>query len=151
MSTIVLAKIISFLHLLLVIFVVAVPFLPNVDWKILAIHVTLTVCLMLHWLMNSDTCALTLLESALLGVDEKQSFMYKLVSPVYKIKDENLSKIVKTLVPILTVISAYKLHKVFPEAQRELQMLFNSNKSLQQGNQRFHTWEDPLISHNEIM
>ena len=45
-----------------------------------------------HWILNDDTCALTLIEQKLRGLNpsecKKKSFFFNLVSPVYKIQDD---------------------------------------------------------------
>ena len=55
----------------------------------LVMHALLVPFLWLHWLINDDTCALTLLESWLRGVDARSSFFHRLVSPVFKLHAEH--------------------------------------------------------------
>ena len=56
----------------------------------LVVHVLVTPFLWLHWLLNDDTCALTILEKRLRGCDDGSSFVYNLVSPVYKVRDADM-------------------------------------------------------------
>lgn len=62
---------------------------PFSKWKYLRLtYVIFAPFLMLHWLMNNDTCALTTIECALRGLDDcSESFVHKIVSPIYKISD----------------------------------------------------------------
>lgn len=74
------------LHLALVAFMVLAPF--SASRAVLVAHLVLTPFLWLHWLLNSDACALTLLEQQLRGgVPATQTFMHALVSPVYRPSD----------------------------------------------------------------
>lgn len=82
-----LAALVGALHLALVAFVVWAPF--SGSDAALALHFFLVPFLWLHWALNDDTCALTLLESRLRGVDASESFVHRVVSPVYKIRDEH--------------------------------------------------------------
>lgn len=79
------ALVIRALHLALLGFVALAPFTSN--RTLLVLHVLLVPFLWLHWALNDDTCALTLLENRLRGVSSEQSFCHALVSPVYKIRD----------------------------------------------------------------
>ena len=38
---------------------------------------------MIHWLCTDNTCALSVLEKALRGVDDQQSFFYNLMSTIF--------------------------------------------------------------------
>jgi hypothetical protein len=77
------ADVVRVVHALVVLFVVATPLLAS-DRMVLLFHALVCVSLMLHWRLNDDTCVLTLLECRLRGVDRKESFMQRLVSPIYK-------------------------------------------------------------------
>ncbi len=73
------------LHLAFVAFMMWAPFSRN---RIaLLTHLVVTPFLWVHWLLNADTCALTVLERYLRGVDASDSFFHALVGPVYKIPD----------------------------------------------------------------
>ena len=56
----------------------------------LVAHVLVTPFVWVHWVLNDDTCALTLLEKRVRGCDDASSFMYNLVSPVYKVRDADM-------------------------------------------------------------
>lgn len=85
----VLATLVSILHWAFVLFMVWAPFSSN--RAALVLHLLVTPFLWAHWLLNDDTCALTLLEKKLRGLDDNsKSFFYSVVSPIYKVRDENL-------------------------------------------------------------
>ena len=123
------ANIVWILHMLLILFILIVPFMPNVTWPILVLHVTSIFSLMVHWSFNDDSCFLTLVECSLRGVDTKESFMHSIVSPVYKISDESLQTIVYRLTPILAMISILRLFYSYDIIKRDLgifkRQLFN--------------------------
>ena len=75
-------------HLLFVAFVTLAPFTSN--RALLVLHALIVPFLWLHWLLNDDTCALTVLENRLRGVSNDSSFFHALVSPVYKIRDSTV-------------------------------------------------------------
>lgn len=85
----VLAWVVSALHWAFVIFMAWAPFSSN--RTALVMHALVTPFLWLHWILNDDTCALTLLEKKIRGLeDDSHSFFYALVSPVYKVRDADV-------------------------------------------------------------
>jgi hypothetical protein len=86
------ANLVWLLHVLIVIAAVTVPF--SDDDTMLAAYVFMIPFLWMHWLMNDDTCALTALECRLRGLESSgESFIYKVVSPVYKIKNAQVKSL----------------------------------------------------------
>jgi hypothetical protein len=75
----------------------------------IALYLTVLASLKLHWYLNDDTCALTLLECVITGKPKSNSFIHSIVSPVYKIKDENLAKISGTMVNVLFIYTLFRL------------------------------------------
>lgn len=80
-------------------------------FSLLCLHIATSILLLLHWYVNEDECALTSIESYLRGVPSTNSFIYDLVSPVYKINDENLKQFVTIVTVILGSGSVYQLYK----------------------------------------
>lgn len=76
------------LHALFVAFLTWAPF-SSCDVAIVGCALLMP-CLWVHWLLNDDTCALTLLERKLRGVENCDSFFYNLVSPIYKPRDADV-------------------------------------------------------------
>lgn len=105
------ADIIKVLHIILVLFVLIIPFLSDklIHWSVLLLHSVLVFGIVFHWLVNNDACFLTLLECQLRGIKKTQSFIHSLVSPVYKIDNSTTSKIVKIITPILGLITISRL------------------------------------------
>ena len=99
------------LHILLVLFMMLVPFLSN-DKCLLAMHVVLSAGILVYWLLSDDTCALTILECKLRGIENTESFIHSIVSPVYKF-DDATSAYTLILIALATVAGcrAWKIHK----------------------------------------
>jgi hypothetical protein len=104
----ILANIIAFLHLFFVIFVVVTPFITSNtavgsisaesgnttvssisaesgNTLILLFYCFIVFSVMFHWITNNHGCVLTLIESKLRNKQPTQTFMGRLISPVYKI------------------------------------------------------------------
>jgi hypothetical protein len=83
--------IVKALHLLLVAFIVVVPFFGTRDLKLL--HAIIVPFILLHWALNDSTCMLTQIEKALTDKPEDETFMGQLFGPVYKFEtkgEENI-------------------------------------------------------------
>jgi hypothetical protein len=101
-----LANVIFMVHLLFILFMVIIPFTENSLLHIL--HITTTVTLLVHWVLNSDACFLSLLESKIRNIEYTESFISRIVSPVYKLNDNSVVYIITIL---LSLISVTKLSK----------------------------------------
>ena len=104
MQSAVLANLCWVLHVLFVLWALVVPFTQNEP--MLVLHLMIMPFLWFHWWMSDDTCALTLMERHLRGVSSENSFFHNLVSPIYKIKDEDMrtvSWVVSVLLWLLTL------------------------------------------------
>lgn len=125
---IILADLIWLLHILLIIFIIVVPFLPNIKWPILILHVAGVLSLLTHWILNNDSCALTLLECFLRGLDgdncKKNSFMYQLIAPVYNIPENDLKPIIFWGTIFLGVVSFSRLYKNWDKIKTEMLFMY---------------------------
>lgn len=110
---------------MLVIFVTIVPFIPNVSWMLLVLHITLVFSLITHWGFNNDACFLTLVESTVRGIEVRESFVHSVVSPIYKIHDSSVRKFVTNITPLLGLVSMYRLYNKRNIVFKELDMLYN--------------------------
>jgi hypothetical protein len=119
-----LADLIWILHMLLIAFVVLVPFVTT-KWPILTLHLATVVTLMIHWILDQDACFLTFLESILRGIQHNQSFVHQVVSPVYKIQDENIKRIVWYATPFLGLMSFNKLWRLQPIIRHDLRLILD--------------------------
>jgi len=110
-----LLKLITLAHTLFIIFVVVTPF-TNSNYFLL-LHSFMIPFVILHWIMNDDTCVLTIIErnikKQLYKEDYKddECFTCRLIEPVYNFVDDNktFSKIIYYLTIGLWLISFGKL------------------------------------------
>jgi len=102
-------NIVRLLHTFIVVFTIITPFIPNIPWTYLLLHVTAVASLLLHWILSNDACFLTLVECYLRGVPDSESFIHSIVSPIYKIDDKDLQELVIKLTPLLGLISLVRL------------------------------------------
>lgn len=110
----ILGKIIQLIHILFLIYVIVTPFIEvSIDFRILYFWTLLST--IVHWIANDTTCFLTILEKKLMGKTDDQSFIYKLVSPVYDlskyISDKTFREYMQYLAFLLFFINLYKLKK----------------------------------------
>jgi len=101
------AGLVSVLHTAFVLFMIWAPFSSN--RTALVLHLTITPFLWIHWILNDDTCALTLLEKKLRGCDDSSSFFYALVSPVYKVRDADVRSASWLLSVVLWLVTLSKV------------------------------------------
>lgn len=104
-----LANVIRVLHILFIIWVVVVPFTNNEP--MLVLHLFVVVFIWLHWAVNQDTCALTLMERHLRGVSSDESFFHNLVSPIYILPDAAVKNGVRGISVVLWLITLSKVLK----------------------------------------
>jgi hypothetical protein len=90
------ANIISFLHLLVVLFVINVPLLTDNPF-ILMYYCFIVFFIMIHWHYNNDTCILTVIESNLRGKKHNDTFMGKLIKPIYNVSSQEIQYIALSL------------------------------------------------------
>ncbi len=106
---------INVLHLIIIIFVLGAPF-SNSNYLIF-LHVIVVPFIILHWVLNNNTCSLTLAEkyirTAAYGVqaNDDECFSYKLVAPIYDFNKnyESFSYFTYALTIGLWSISVYNL------------------------------------------
>ena len=107
-TNIFLANCISIFHTLVVLFVLLAPFIDIP--AILILHITFSVCLLIHWWANNNICSLSYIESQLRGTDHTESFTHKFIAPIYDISKTEWSQICKIITIILLCISLYNLY-----------------------------------------
>lgn len=100
---------ISILHAAFLAFVVLAP-LTN-DESVLLFHALAIPLLWAHWLANDDTCVLTVLEANARGVDAGETFVQRLVGPVYRLEGEHARLLAWTGSAALWAVSVYKLSR----------------------------------------
>ena len=82
--------IIKLLHLILVIFIVIAPFLPNKQIKF-NIFIIL-VYLLFQYLTGYNRCGLTELEYYVMGEKYQEGFLYRLINPIIKLPEDYFDK-----------------------------------------------------------
>lgn len=105
-------------HFLLVLFIIIAPFtnIPSISF----LHITFSMCLLIHWYTNSNVCSLSLLESKLRGLHYTTTFMHKFISPIY----DNTYYILTIL---LMCISSFGLYKNKEKIKNTFKNVFNSH------------------------
>jgi hypothetical protein len=114
----VLLSIIWICHFLVVCFVVGIPLFGT--YYLLFMHAILVPFMMMHWILNDNTCVLSLLELHIRkkmgqNTDKKDCFTCQLINPVYDFTNtfEEWSRAIYVITIILWLISVYKLYDGF--------------------------------------
>lgn len=104
-----LADTIFIFHCIIILFVIIAP-LTNIP-AILILHITFALCLMVHWHANSNVCSLSILESHLRGINNREdTFTHQFIAPIYDISSTEWSNFVWFVTFIVMCISIYKLY-----------------------------------------
>lgn len=119
------ANVIFAIHIAVVLFFVITPFLPVETYgPLLVLHAISTVFIWFHWWLEDDTCALTVMEAQLRGMTFEEaksgkSFFHNVVSPIYKIEDDDVREVSWGISFILWLITMGKLTNR-PDVMKEL-------------------------------
>jgi len=100
-------NIIFFIHLVFLIFILVVPFTN--DRRNLEFYSLLIPFIFYHWSVNDDTCALTQAEMVITGQKKEETFMGRVVGPIYKMEENEINHLTKTVFFILWGIVQYRL------------------------------------------
>ena len=95
------------IHVALFITGVVLPFVAN--RHLLIAYTILVPFLFFHWAMNDDTCALTQLEMAFTETPKEQTFMGRLIGPIYNVADDEAGKLTKGLFFTLWFVAQWRL------------------------------------------
>jgi hypothetical protein len=111
-------QLIVFLHILFILFIVITPF-TNITY-LLTIHAIIVPFMMLHWVTNNNTCALTIAEkhvrNQLYGPSNSEDcFTCRLIEPVYDFTNDkgSLSLFIYLVTIALWLVTIYKLYSKF--------------------------------------
>jgi len=108
-----LVEFIFILHVLLILFIIFTPFF-GCNYFLL-INSIIIPFIILHWILNNNTCCLTICENKLRNLcgDTNQSFTAQLFNPIYDFKKnhQNLTLISYIIMFIMWFISFNKLKK----------------------------------------
>ena len=131
-----LADVIGYIHFLVVLFIVLVPFFGSEYF--LTLHFLIVPFIMLHWLTNQTVCVLTELEKLVRGRDantifgqifepiyKDESFLGRFLRPVYEFKDEDEEmQVVWCVLTGLWVITLVRLWSLgFQQLRHDLVLL----------------------------
>lgn len=98
------ANIIWILHLNLILFILIVPFM-DCNYLLL-LNSILIPTLILHWLTNDNTCALTTIEKYMRNVktkeEEKECFTYQLIHPLFEFQKNNID--ISFFIYVITIL-----------------------------------------------
>lgn len=118
------ALLVSVIHALFVGWMLLAPFCGRLEQLLL--YVIIVPFLYCHWLLNNDHCALTLLEQWLRGVSAEESFIHKIVSPIYlfmsgsDLSDGALQRCVYLITACLWVYAVIRVRRYFLYSARGL-------------------------------
>lgn len=112
-------KLITLTHLLLVLFIIAIPFTDSNYFLLL--HAIFIPFMMIHWICNDNTCVLTIVERKIRKMikkekeDDKDCFTCRLIEPIYDFKKnyESFSKTIYLVTIGLWLISAGRLYYMY--------------------------------------
>lgn len=98
--------IINFLHLLVLLFVFIGPFVISTKSG-LYFYIAIMIFIMIHWVLLNDTCCLTMLEQYVTGRKSEDTFIGKIVKPVYNITSREIN-IIAILLLIFAILKCIK-------------------------------------------
>ena len=100
-------NIIFWIHLVFLIAILVIPFTN--DRRNLEFYSILIPFLFYHWSVNDDTCALTQAEMYVTGQQKEETFMHRVVSPIYKMEDNEVNNLTKTIFFMLWGLVQFRL------------------------------------------
>ena len=115
-------NIIFALHVIFLLMILIVPFTNN--RRNLEFYSMVIPFIFYHWSVNDDTCALTQAEIAMTGKSKDETFMGRLVGPIYKMEENDVNKMTKTIFFALWAFVQYRLG-VFDTFFDELKVSLN--------------------------
>lgn len=106
---------INILHLIIIIFVLAVPFSDSN--YLIFLHIIIIPFIMIHWILNNNTCCLTVAEKFIrqktIGtkIKEEDCFTYQLIAPIYDFNKnhEAFATFIYILTTCLWLISVHSI------------------------------------------
>lgn len=118
----ILFQLITFLHILFVMFVILTPFIGSNYFLLL--HIIIIPFIMFHWILNDNSCFLTLVERSLgkslwSDYDDANCVTCQLVEPVYDFKNnyDEFSQMIYISTIILWLLSVFKLYKRYSDGK----------------------------------
>lgn len=103
-------NIIFYIHLILFITMLVIPFLKNT--QLLEMYSLLVPFIFYHWSVNDDTCALTQMEMYVTGNSKEETFFGRIMGPIYKMEDTDANNLLKTVMFGLWMLVQYRLGRI---------------------------------------
>jgi hypothetical protein len=103
-------SIIFFMHALVVIIGLVVPFIGTP--QILSLYSIIIPFLFYHWAVNDDTCFLTQLEVLATSTPKERTFVGRFIGPIYNLSDDAIGKLIKTVLFGLWFFVQFRLNRV---------------------------------------
>jgi len=100
-------NIIFAIHFVFLVWILVTPFLN--DRRNLEFYSMVIPFIFYHWSVNDDTCALTQAEMAITGKHKDETFMGRVVGPIYKMEENDVNKMTKTMFFALWALVQYRL------------------------------------------
>lgn len=102
-------SIIRLIHIVLIMFILLGIFFEKKE--LVRIHAAILLSIMVHWILNNNSCFLTVLEKKIYGIENnEETFIYQIVSPIYTVNDDEISKLVYLFTFFIYSYSVYKLN-----------------------------------------
>ena len=75
--------------------------------------------------MNSNVCALTLMECAVRGIPMNESFIHSIVAPVYDFDSSKFDNFIWIMTIVLGCISGYRIYEQRNRIKAEIPIIIN--------------------------
>jgi hypothetical protein len=96
------------IHIIFLLGIVLIPLISN-NIHLLIIHMMTCILVLLHWSLNNDVCALTYLEQLCMGISKDESFIHRIVSPIYNYNTNHEQIVLTFLLILFSLISLTRL------------------------------------------
>ena len=112
-------QMIRLIHILVILFIVIVPFMSST--YLLLLYVIIVPFIMIHWILNDNTCILTIIEKNIrqqvYGTQPKKEecFTCQLIEPIYDFNKnyQSMSTAIYVITIVLWLIAVYKLYSKY--------------------------------------
>jgi len=112
-------------HIVFIFGIVLTPLITK-DIHLLILHAMTCILVLLHWSLNNDVCALTYLEQLCMGISKDESFIHRIVSPIYNYNTNHEEKALTFSLILLSVVSIIRLYN----QKEKLIILINNIKKM---------------------
>lgn len=100
---------IQILHIIIIIGFLYGPFLKSLFSML--IYLLLLIGLISHWILNNNACLLSQLEAKYRNIPTSDSFIYRLLTPMFELNHSQFSYFIYLITFILFIIVLYKVIK----------------------------------------